>query len=174
VGLSSGFLEPLESTSIHLIHVAILKLLHMFPHRQVNPVIVDQFNREMDGNYDHIRNFLIAHYKVTERADTPFWQYCREMSIPDALADKLSLFRERGEMYIAPDELFKETSWFAILYGQGLTPQSYHPIADALSDDELQLTMARIRDAIKRRAESLPSHGEFIQHCCAARQAVTA
>jgi len=174
LGLSSGFLEPLESTSIHLIHVAIMKLLHLFPHRQVNPSIVDQFNREMDSNYDHIRNFLIAHYKVTERADTPFWQHCREMSIPDSLAAKLSLFRERGEMHVAPDELFKETSWFAILYGQGLTPQSYHPIADAMAEDELQLTMARIRNAIKRHVESLPSHGEFIQRCCSARRAIAA
>jgi tryptophan halogenase len=174
LGLSSGFLEPLESTSIHLIHVGIMKLLHMFPHRQVNPSIVDQYNREMDSNFEHIRNFLIAHYKVTERDDTPFWQYCREMSIPDSLAAKLSLFRERGEMHIAPDELFKETSWFAILYGQGLMPQSYHPIADAMSEDDLQLTMARIRSAIKQRAETLPSHGEFIQQCCAARSAIAA
>ena len=174
LGLSSGFLEPLESTSIHLIHVAIMKLLHLFPHREINPLIVDRFNREMDSNYDYIRDFLIAHYKVTERDDTPFWQYCREMSIPDSLAAKLSLFRERGELHIAPDELFKETSWFAILYGQGLIPQSYHPIADAMAEDDLQLTMARIRGAIKQRAETLPSHGEFIQQCCAARNAIAA
>jgi tryptophan halogenase len=174
LGLSSGFLEPLESTSIHLIHVAIMKLLHLFPHREINPLIVDRFNREMDSNYDYIRDFLIAHYKVTERDDTPFWQYCREMSIPDSLAAKLSLFRERGELHIAPDELFKETSWFAILYGQGLIPQSYHPIADAMAEDDLQLTMARIRGAIRQRAETLPSHGEFIQQCCAARNAIAA
>jgi tryptophan halogenase len=174
VGLSSGFLEPLESTSIHLIQVAIMKLLELFPHREVNPVLVDQYNREMDILYDHIRDFIIAHYKVTERDDTPFWQYCRNMEIPDSLAAKLALFQERGEAHMVPGDLFSETSWFAVLYGQGITPESYHPIADTMPEDELQLTIARIRNAIKQRVETLPSHDAFIQSCCAARPAATA
>jgi tryptophan halogenase len=174
VGLSSGFLEPLESTSIHLIQVAIMKLFELFPFREVNPVLVNQYNREMDALYDHVRDFIIAHYKVTDRDDTPFWQYCRNMSVPDSLAAKLELFQERGEARIMPGDLFHETSWFAVLYGQGLTPKSYHPIADALSEDELQLAIARVRSAIKQRVDSLPSHAEFIQRCCAARPMTTA
>lgn len=173
VGLSSGFLEPLESTSIHLIQVSIMKLLELFPHRKINPVLIDQYNREMDAIYDHIRDFIIAHYKVTERDDTPFWQYCRNMEIPDSLAAKISLFQERGEVHFVPGDLFSETSWFAILYGQGMRPQSYHPIADAMPEDELQLTMAKIRGAIKQRVDMLPSHAEFIQSCCAAKTAAT-
>jgi tryptophan halogenase len=174
VGLSSGFLEPLESTSIHLIQVAIMKLFETFPHREVNPVIINQYNREMDALYDHVRDFIIAHYKVTDRDDTPFWQYCRNMAVPDTLAAKLELFRERGEAHMVPGDLFSETSWFAVLYGQGLTPESYHPIADTMPEDELQLTLARVRSAIKQRVDSLPSHAAFIEDCCAAQPATTA
>ena len=174
VGLSSGFLEPLESTSIHLIQTAIMKLLELFPHREINPVLIDQYNREMDKLYEHVRDFIIAHYKVTERDDTPFWRYCRDMEIPDSLAAKLSLFEERGETHFVPGDLFSETSWFAVLYGQGINPMSYHPIADAMPEDELQLKMAKIRRAIKQRVETLPSHAEFIESCCASRTAALA
>ena len=174
VGLSSGFLEPLESTSIHLVQVAIMKLFEMFPMRDVNPVLIDQYNREMDVLYDHVRDFIIAHYKVTEREDTPFWRYCRNMSVPDSLAAKLELFRERGEAHMVPGDLFSETSWFAVLYGQGLIPESYHPIASTLPEDELHLALTRIRTAIKQRVDSLPSHAGFIESCCAAQPATTA
>jgi tryptophan halogenase len=174
VGLSSGFLEPLESTSIHLIQVAIMKLLELFPMREVNPVLIDQYNREVDAAYDHIRDFIIAHYKVTDRDDTPFWQYCRNMAIPDSLAARLELFKERGEARYLPGDLFSETSWFAVLFGQGLIPASHHPIASALSEDELQLALTAIRTAIRRRVDSLPSHAAFIERCCAAQGAMTA
>jgi tryptophan halogenase len=174
VGLSSGFLEPLESTSIHLIQVAIMKLFEFFPLREVNPVLIDMYNREMDQLYDHVRDFIIAHYKVTDRDDTPYWRYCRNMTVPDSLAAKLELFRERGEARMLPGDLFSETSWFAVLYGQGLIPRSYHPVANALSEDELQLALARIGTAIRRRVDSLPSHADFIEGCCAARPAATA
>jgi tryptophan halogenase len=174
VGLSSGFLEPLESTSIHLIQIAITKLFEFFPLREVNPVLIDMYNREMDMLYDHVRDFIIAHYKVTDRADTPYWRYCRNMTVPDSLGVKLDLFSERGEARVMPSDLFGETSWFAVLYGQGLTPRSYHPIANALSEDELRLAVAGIRTAIRRRVDTLPSHADFIEGCCAARPAATA
>jgi tryptophan halogenase len=128
----------------------------------------------MDKLYEHVRDFIIAHYKVTERDDTPFWRYCRDMEIPDSLAAKLSLFEERGETHFVPGDLFSETSWFAVLYGQGINPTSYHPIADAMPEDELQLKMAKIRRAIKQRVETLPSHAEFIESCCASRTAALA
>jgi tryptophan halogenase len=174
IGLSAGFLEPLESTSIHLIQAAIMKLFEMFPMREVNPVLIEQYNREMDLLYGHVRDFIIAHYKVTDRQDTPFWQYCRNMDVPDSLADKLELFRERGETRMVPGDLFSETSWFAVLYGQGLIPESYHPIANALPEDELQLALTRVRTAIRQRVDSLPSHAAFIERCCASQRATTA
>jgi tryptophan halogenase len=142
--------------------------------REVNPVLIDMYNREMDVLYDHVRDFIIAHYKVTDRDDTPYWRYCRNMTIPDSLAAKLELFKERGEARMLPGDLFSETSWFAVLYGQGLIPHSYHPVANALSEDELQLAIARIRAAIRHRVDSLPSHADFIERCCAARPAATA
>jgi len=169
LGLAGGFLEPLESTSIHLVQAALTKLFDYFPHGGFDPKLIDRFNREMDFMYESIRDFLVAHYFVTERDDTPYWQYCRNLKIPDSLADKLELFRTRGQVLAANNELFSETSWFAVLYGQGLRPVGYHPIADAMSEDDLNLTLARIRSAIKQQLEQLPSHDGFIAQCCAAQ-----
>jgi tryptophan halogenase len=169
IGLSSGFLEPLESTSIHLIQAAISKLLDYFPARHVDTLLIERFNDEMALQYENVRDFIIAHFKVTERNDTPFWQYCRNMSIPDSLAHKIELFRTRGEVKPQLDELFSEVSWLAMLYGQGIVPESYHPVADTMSQDDLELTLARIRGAIKQRVAQLPLHKDFIASCCAAR-----
>jgi tryptophan halogenase len=174
LGLASGFLEPLESTSIHLVQAAITKFLDYFPTRQPDPVLVERFNEEMKFQYETIRDFIIAHYKVTEREDTEFWRYCKHMSIPDTLAEKIELFRARGEVKPRWADIFSEVSWFAILYGQGIVPQGHHPLADAMSDDDLQLTLSRIRSAIKQRVDSLPSHDDFIRSCCAAREAPAA
>jgi tryptophan halogenase len=174
LGLSSGFLEPLESTSIHLIQVAIVKFLDFFPDGGADHVLIDRFNEEMAFQYESIRDFIIAHYKVTEREDTEYWRYCRHMSIPDSLKDKLELFASRGEVKPKLGDLFSEVSWMAILYGQGIVPTSHHPIADAMSEDDLELTLARIRSAIKQRVDGLPKHGDFIRRCCAAQPASSA
>jgi tryptophan halogenase len=174
LGLSSGFLEPLESTSIHLVQVAITKFLDYFPQREPDPILIDRFNAEMKFQYETIRDFIIAHYKVTEREDTEFWRYCKHMSIPDSLAEKIELFQLRGEVKPKWSDLFSEVSWFAILYGQGLVPFGHHPLADAMSEDDLQLTLARIRSAIRQRVEALPSHGDYIRGCCAAQPATNA
>jgi tryptophan halogenase len=169
LGLSSGFLEPLESTSIHLIQVGVSKFLDYFPHHRPDQFLIDRFNEEMSFQYETIRDFIIAHYKVTEREDTPYWAYCKNMSIPDSLAEKIELFRTRGEVKPKTSDLFSEVSWLAVLYGQGIVPEGYHPIADSMSEDDLELTLARIRSAIKQRLNQLPSHKDFIASCCAAR-----
>lgn len=169
LGLSSGFLEPLESTSIHLIQAGLTKLLDYFPNRDFDPVIIDRFNDEMRLSYTHIRDFLIAHYKVTERDDTPFWAYCKNMSVPETLQAKLDLFRRRGSVIPDIHDLFREGSWFAVLYGQGIIPEGYHPLADAMSEDEMALTIARIGASVQERVASLPSHQAFIERCCAAQ-----
>ncbi len=166
-GLASGFLEPLESTSIHLIQVAIAKLLAMFPKEGINERLVDRYNREMAFEYDNVKDFLIAHYKLTERDDTPFWQYVKHMQIPGSLQEKLDIFAARGEVMARHDELFKETSWYAVLAGQGLEPASYHPVADALSEDELRLRLTKIRTGIQNRINGMPGHKEFIRKHCA-------
>ena len=165
VGLSGGFLEPLESTSIHLVQVAIVKLLDLFPQKDCHPALLRRFNAEMDELYEGIRDFIIAHFKVTERDDTPYWDHCRTMSIPDSLAARLELFRSRGEVQPSVNGLFHDTNWFAILFGQGIEPIDYHPLADAMADDDLDLTLAKIRGLIRKRVDSLPSHGDYLRTC---------
>ena len=174
LGLSSGFLEPLESTSIHLVQAGLTKFLDYFPHRHCDPVLIARYNEEMAFQYETIRDFIIAHYKVTEREDTEFWRYCKNMSIPDTLNEKLELFKTRAEAKPRNGDLFSEVSWFAILYGQGIVPQGYHPLADAIPEDELNLKLARIRSAIKQRVDGLPSHAEFIDRCCASQASIAA
>ncbi|MDB5430032.1 MAG: tryptophan 7-halogenase [Caulobacter sp.] len=171
LGLSSGFLEPLESTSIHMVQVGISKLLAMFPKNGVDPLMVARFNREMSQDYASIRDFIIAHYKVTEREDTPFWAYCKNMSVPDSLADRLELFKSRGEVFVENHELFKEVNWFAILYGQGIMPDDYHPMADVVAEDELKLRLSAIRGGIVERVRGMPTHQDFIERNCASATA---
>lgn len=166
IGLSSGFLEPLESTSIHLIQVAIAKLLAKFPRDEMSDALVNGFNRDMEADYDNVKDFLIAHYKITGRDDSEFWRYVKNMSIPDSLKERLDLFGLRGDSAVKQTELFKEASWFSVLMGQGLLPQDYHPQADAISENELKLRLTKIRTGIQNRLNILPSHAEFIKaHC---------
>lgn len=166
LGLSSGFLEPLESTSIHLVQIGLTKWLDVLPDRHCDPILIDRYNEEMAFQYETIRDFIIAHYKVTEREDTDFWRYCKHMSIPDSLAEKIELFMSRGEVKPRTGDLFSEVSWFAVLYGQGLVPSSYHAVADAMPEDELRVTLSKIRKAIKDRVASLPPHQQFLDGCC--------
>ena len=168
VGLSSGFLEPLESTSIHLIQASVAKFLDLFPQGEMDQTVIDRFNDETRRSYEAIRDFLIAHYKVTERDDTPFWAYCKNMSVPASLEAKLELFRTRGSVMPDHFDLFREGSWFAVLYGQGIVPEGYHPLADTMSEDELRVTMSKIRSAIQKRVSGLPTHQQFIDRHCSA------
>lgn len=172
MGLASGFLEPLESTSIHLVQVTIAKLLTMFPKDGLSQLMIDRFNREMQHEYTDIKDFLIAHYKTAERDDTEFWRYVKAMAIPDSLREKLETFRMRGDVMVRLDELFKEQSWFSVLVGQGFYPEAYHPIADVYSADELRIKLTQIRTGIQNRLNMMPSHEEFIRQHCAATSAV--
>lgn len=163
VGLASGFLEPLESTSIHLGQAVITRLINQFPKDGICQSAVDQFNADILADYVNVKDFLIAHYKVTDREDTPFWKHCKYMDIPDSLKSRLEIFRQTGHVHVQPYELFKEPSWFAVLVGQGLFPENYHPLADTISEDNLKLRLAKIRTGITDRLNSLPSHDAFIE-----------
>lgn len=167
LGLASGFLEPLESTSIHLIHAGAFKFLAFFPRHGFNPHIIDEYNRQMEAAYDNIKDFIIAHYKVTERDDTPLWRYVRNMSIPDSLQARLDVFRGTSQTLAAEQDLFKEVSWVAVLTGQGLVPEDYHPAADTMDDDDLRLQLGRWRAAVLDRVKGLPAHEEHILRNCA-------
>ncbi|HTF94624.1 MAG TPA: tryptophan halogenase family protein [Cellvibrio sp.] len=166
IGLSSGFLEPLESTSIHLIQMGISKLLGKFPRDDMSSLLIDSYNKEMRNDYDNVKDFLIAHYKITEREDTEFWRYVKNMPIPDSLKERLEIFRMRGEVMVKQTELFKEASWFAVLMGQGWDAQGYHPLADAISDDELRIRLTKVRSGIQTRLAGMSSHADFIRANC--------
>ena len=170
LGLASGFLEPLESTSIHLVQAGIAKLLAMFPKDGFHDSVIAQYNKETEADYVNVKDFLIAHYKVTEREDTPFWKHCKHMDIPDSLKSRLDIYLRTGNMAVQQYELFKEASWFAVLMGQGFAPREYHPLADTISEDDLKLRLSKIRTGVTDRVNSLPTHDEFIAKNCASAQ----
>ncbi|MEO0996791.1 MAG: tryptophan halogenase family protein, partial [Pseudomonadota bacterium] len=168
IGLSSGFLEPLESTSIHLIQSGISKLIGLFPSAGFDPIVVDTYNRQAAAEIEYIRDFLILHYKATERTDSDFWNYCRTMPIPDSLAARIELFRSSGRLYREHEELFSETSWLAVMIGQGIAPADYHPVVDAYAADAVEKYLQGLTEVIARSAAEMPLHADYIRKHCAA------
>ena len=171
MGLASGFIEPLESTSIHLIQRSIIRLMQMFPYDGIREPDIREFNNQMKFEIDNVRDFIILHYHVTERTDTPFWRQCRSMDIPDTLRHRIELFRQAGRVFKIPTELFGENSWIQVMLGQGLVPEQYHPIVNMMSDDELGRFLAGIHQAVGRLTSQLPDHQRFIDHYCKANRA---
>ena len=168
LGLASGFLEPLESTSIHFVQSAIARLMTNFPDKSFNQPDIDYFNRRTMAEYEQVRDFIILHYKATERDDTPFWNYCRTMDVPQSLAERMAIYRENARLYRHDNELFSETSWLAVLHGQRVVPQRYHPIADIISDEELDTRMDRIAEVMRTCTSRMPTHQDFIDRHCKA------
>ncbi len=173
IGLSGGFMEPLESTSIHLIQRAVLRLIRMMPLDRISPRDVAEFNDQQHVDMVQIRDFLILHYKVTERGDSAFWRQCRDMEIPDTLTQKIELFRETGRVFRRNEELFAENSWVQVMLGQGIVPQSHHPIAEKLTDEELASLLSNLRDLVTRTVSGLPDHAAYVARYCGARQPET-
>jgi tryptophan halogenase len=168
IGLSAGFMEPLESQSIFLIQTGVARLLTMFPDRAFEQADIDRYNRVMQFEYERIRDFLVLHYHATERNDTPFWDYCRTMSIPDYLDDKIRLFESRGRIFRENEELFNDTSWFAVMVGQGIKARGHDPMADVMPLDELRSRFAHMKSVIAKSVAVMPTHREFIERHCAA------
>lgn len=166
VGLSAGFLEPLESTSIHMIQRSIVRLLQLFPAHGVIQADVDEFNQQTKIEMDNIRDFIILHYKVTDREDSRFWRYCKNMPIPASLQHRIDMFSQSGKVYKYGNELFGESSWIQVMMGQGLMPKEYHPIVDLMEPAELQSFLNNIKATVKRKVDTLPAHHDFMQHYC--------
>jgi tryptophan halogenase len=166
VGLSSGFLEPLESTSIYLIQAAITALVELFPERAIADSDRDEFNRVIDLEYDRIRDFLILHYHATERSDSPFWDYVRTMEIPDSLAEKLELFRRRGRVVKYREGVFFEASWIAVYLGQRVIPVGHDMRADVPPSAALQRGMEALRQKVEAIALAMPEHRQMITDYC--------
>ena len=170
VGLSSGFMEPLESTSLHLIQSAIVRLLAFFPWAGFDQADVDDYNRQTALEYEQIRDFLILHYKATERTDSAFWNHCRTMDIPDNLRRKMELFRSNGRVFRDNNELFGEPSWLQVMMGQRLRPRGYHPMADLRTEAEVDAILGDVARVVAKCVDVMPTHAEFIAtHCAAAK-----
>lgn len=168
IGLSSGFLEPLESTSIHLIQTAILRLIALFPAKEFSKPDIDEYNVQTESEFHDIRDFIIAHYKVTDRQDTEFWRYLKNMDVPDSLRTRLDLFLSSARFFVhGKAELFREESWVQVLIGQGLAMQ-YDPMVDMVPEAEALGYLRDIEEVIADTAGRLPLHDDFIAHHCSA------
>jgi tryptophan halogenase len=168
LGLSSGFVEPLESTSIHLIQSGIAKLLALFPDRRFDPAERDEYNRQMKDVFEDVRDFIILHYKATRRDDSDFWNYCRTMEVPDSLEAKLELWRSKGRLFREGFELFGTASWVAVLLGQGIVPEEQEPAADAIDPAFAAHALDKMRESYRSMAEHMPTHADFIAQTCPA------
>src|SRR5438309_1528404 len=166
IGLSGGFMEPLESTSIHLIQRAVLRLLRMLPLGAISERDIAEFNDQQMQDMLHIRDFLILHYKATERRDSEFWRYVAEMPVPESLTHRMELFRETARVFRRNEELFQENSWVQVMMGQGIMPAAHHPIAAKLSDAEVAKLLGMIRDNVAQTVAALPEHHAYVAHYC--------
>jgi tryptophan halogenase len=162
LGLASGFLEPLESTSIYLAQSGITRLLGLFPKRDFNPLLADRFNRESEFEYERVRDFLILHYNATERDDSPFWDYCRTMTIPDSLREAVDLFRCDGRYFRNGEDFFALPSWVQVMLGQRIMPQGYHPIVDDMPEERLVEVVEGVRVKLANAVAEMPTHQEWI------------
>lgn len=170
IGLASGFMEPLESTSLHLVQSTIARLMSFFPNKYFDQEDIDEFNRQADFEFEKIRDFLILHYHATERNDSDFWNYCRTMSIPEALTQKIEQFKKNGRIYRNSNEMFNDLSWLEVMHGQGIHPRAYHPLVDRLTKDEIAQRLAGVKRVIEKSVDFMPTHAQFIAEHCQAKK----
>jgi len=169
LGLSSGFVEPLESTSIYMFMIGIVRLMKMFPFHGVTQSSMDEYNSQLIAELENVRDFIILHYHATDREDSEFWRYCKYMNVPDSLSHRLELFRENALSYQGDRELFKRDSWLHVMFGQRIMPKHYHLMFQTMSDEELVGHLTKTRNTISEVVSKLPGHQEFVDHYCKAR-----
>ena len=170
IGLSSGFFEPIESTNIHLIQTAIMRVIDLFPNSEFSPADIEEYNRQTQFEYEKIRDFIVLHYKATQRNDSRFWNHCREMEIPSSLQHKMNLYQSNGRVYREASELFGEMSWLQVMHGQGLRPKSHHPLVNLYSDTEIKSYLSDIQSVIQKCVSFMPTHEEYIDKHCKAQK----
>jgi len=168
LGLASGFMEPLESTSIYMIQSGIMRLLTLLPRNDCSPALQDRFNSQSTWEAERIRDFLILHYYVNQREGDPFWQQCREMAIPDSLRENIRLFRDTGSFFRDGNEMFGLVSWVQVMLGQGIMPERYHALVDQMPEHDLRHFMQSVRNVVESCVEAMPPHEAFIARHCAA------
>ena len=169
MGLASGFLEPLESTSIHMIQSGVTRLIKNFPHAGVRQSEIDEYNRQSKMEWEYIRDFIILHYHLNERIDSAFWNHCRHMQVPETLSRRMQLFNDTGKVFREQDELFTEIAWQQVMIGQGMLPRDYHPLVDALSGQQLDEFLDNVKRIIADAVQELPDHEQFLRQYCQRR-----
>ena len=168
LGLASGFMEPLESTSIHLVQATVARLGAFFPHAGFDQADIDEFNAHTDLELERIRDFIILHYKATERDDTPFWNQCRTMAVPDSLQRRIDLFRGNGRVFREGNELFAEPSWVQVMHGQRIHPRAYHALVDVQPAEKIRSYVHNVHQVVARCVDAMPDHDDYIARHCAA------
>jgi tryptophan 7-halogenase len=166
IGLASGFLEPLESTSIHLIQIGAMRLMQLFPFEGNFEALSARFNARLRYDFEHVRDFIILHYKLTQRDDTPFWRSCRDLDIPDSLAERIALFADSGHIQLEAEELFRTASWLFVMLGQGVMPRHHHHMGALLGDERLRRALDSLKGNIARAVAGMPEHRQFLQDYC--------
>ena len=169
IGLSSGFLEPLESTSIHLITTSLIRLMKLFPFSGAMAPLADHFNRETRIEWEAVRDFIILHYKQTQRDDSEFWNYYRTMDIPDSLAHRMKLFQENGHVWPDLVSLFRTNSWVQVMIGQGMFPKHRHGAGRMLPPEALKRELGKLSTFVNHNLAKLPDHNDFIKQYCPAQ-----
>ena len=169
LGLASGFAEPLESTSLHMVQTGISKLLALFPDQGFSPVEIATYNRLAETQFEQVRDFLVLHYHATRRSDSPFWRDAQTRAIPDSLAERIALWRRRGRLFRWEDDLFAEASWVAVLLGQGIVPDGWDRLVDATDAREIDARFDRLRLMFRDAAARMPRHEDHLARTCPAR-----
>ncbi len=168
IGLAGGFLEPLESTSLYLVQSAVLRLVHLLPDRDLAPANITEYNAQTGFEYERCRDFIILHYKATARDDTPFWDYCRTMAIPDTLRHKIELFEANAHIFRENEELFAEESWIQVFLGQGVMPRNHDPAVNIKGAAEIDQYLHDIEQVIAKCVQLMPAHADYVARYCAA------
>ncbi len=167
LGLASGFMEPLESTSLHFVQSGIARLLQLWPQGGYPAAEIATYNRQTIFEFERVRDFLVLHYKANARTE-PFWAMCRDLPVPDSLAEKLALFEASGRIVREQDELFTDASWTQVMLGQGIAPRSHHPLAGVPTDAELRDFLGYVREATDREVAKMPPHAQYVAQACPA------
>jgi tryptophan halogenase len=162
IGLSSGFIEPLESTSIHLIMIAVTRLLQAFPHQGISGAVAERFNQQARREIEGIRDFIILHYHQNSRKDSDFWRHCREMDVPDTLKERIALFREAAHVFQDAHDLFRIDSWVQVMLGQGVEPSACHAAARIIPEAQLQDALGSLDANIARAVANMFTHEHWL------------
>jgi tryptophan halogenase len=168
IGLSSGFLEPLESTSIHLIQAAVAQLIDFFPDQGFSQLDIDTYNAQSRFQFERIRDFIILHYHANQRTDSEFWKACANMAVPDSLKEKIALYQTHGRIFRFNEELFSQVGWLQVMEGQNLKPAHYNPLVDLQDEGSIQEYLESVRTVIAKCVDFMPDHAEYIAKHCAA------